>query len=181
MKKGLLVAAVLFAALGSKAQINKGQYLVGGAAGFNHDKAGEAKTTTIFISPNAGYFVADKLAVGLDASFTSAKEKVGDVDGDKLSTFNVGPFVRYYFLPTAQKVNVFAHGAFRFGSTKVGDADGVSSTDWTIKAGPAFFLSPSVALETAVYYGSLKYKDVDATNSFGLSVGFQIHLGKGKK
>jgi hypothetical protein len=180
MKKGLLVAAVLCAAIGSNAQINKGQYLVGGSAGFQQSKAGEEKTTTIFLSPNAGYFVADKLAVGLDANFRSDKTTEDGDDLSKQSSFNVGPFVRYYFLPTAQKVNVFAHGAFRFGSIKVGDADGVSSTDWTIKAGPAFFLSPSVALETAVYYGSLKYKDVDAINNFGLSVGFQIHLG-GKK
>lgn len=51
--------------------------------------------------------------------------------------------------------------------------------NWGIKAGPAFFLNPSIALEATVGYGSFKYSDADdATNTFGVNVGFQIHLGK---
>jgi opacity protein-like surface antigen len=189
MKKGLLVAAVLFAALGSKAQINKGQFLAGGTAGFSSSKYGENKTTNINVTPGVGYFVIDKLAVGAEATYGYAKETSETTVGgatvkveSKVTSLAFAPFVRYYFLPAAQKVNVFAHGSYGFGSTKVDDGDSQSFSAYHIGAGPAFFLTPSVALEATVYYNSSKVKDApERTNTFGLSVGFQVHLGKGKK
>ena len=175
MKKVLLAAIVLMSAQAGFSQISKGQWLVGGTAGFASEKQGSFKTTTVNISPDAGYFFADKLAAGLRVGFQSSKE----TGSDAVSAFAVAPFVRYYFLPTGQQVNIFADGEYGFGSAK---SSGVSASvnEFKISAGPAVFLSPSVALEFAIYYQSLggRYY-TERANAFGLGIGFQVHLGDG--
>jgi hypothetical protein len=181
MKKVLMAAFLLVASSSMYAQINKGQWLVGGNATFQSTKYGDGdagKNTYFEISPNAGYFFADKLAAGLRASFWSDKDKSDD---DALSSFSIAPFVRYYFLDPAQKVNVFADASFGFGS--VGRDDKSSFNEFGIMAGPAIFLTPNTALEFALFYksaGGDAYKigaEDERQNRFGLSVGFQIHLG----
>ena len=177
MKKVLLAAIVLMSAQAGFSQISKGNWLVGGSAGFASEKQGDFKTTTVNISPDAGYFFIDHFAAGLRVGFTSAKE----TGTDAVSAFAVAPFARYYFLPTAQTVNVFADGEYGFGSAK---SSGVSASvnEFKISAGPAVFVSPSVALEFALYYQSMggKYY-VERANTFGLNIGFQVHLGGSKK
>lgn len=180
MKKVLFAALMTIAVQGVFAQVNKGQWLVGGNVGFNSEKWGDAdenKVTTLTFSPNAGYFFIDKLAGGLRVSFTSEKAKSDD---KAYSTLLIAPFARYYFLPAAQKVNIFADASYGFGSA--GSEEKSSVSGFTIAAGPAVFLTPNTALEFTLGYQSLKIEDVDdRRNSFGVNVGFQIHLGAGKK
>jgi opacity protein-like surface antigen len=65
-----------------------------------------------------------------------------------------------------------------FGSSKEEDVS-VSATAFGVEAGAAFFLNQSIALEAGLGYNSLKIQDSDdPTNTIGLRVGFQIHLGK---
>jgi hypothetical protein len=183
MKKVLFAAFLLVSSHSMFAQINQGQWLVGGSAGFNSSKHGDSdagKETDIWVAPNVGYFLIDKLAAGLDLSFSSNKVKSAD---DANSTFSLAPFVRYYFLDAGEKVNVFADAHYGFGST--GGDDKVSFNEFQIKAGPAIFLTPNTALEFALYYKSQggDYWKIGAederNNNFGLSIGFQIHLGNG--
>lgn len=165
----MLIAAASFAA---NAQTGQGNWLIGGGAGFSSGKSSGASSSSsnFFLAPDAGYFVADDLAVGAQVSFYS---QTGGY-----SSFSAAPFVRYYFLPLGDAAKLLAQGSFGFGSSKSGDgAQSVSSTNWKIAAGPAFFLNQHVALETLLYYGSEKEKDFPAFNSFGVSIGFQIHLG----
>lgn len=181
MKKVLFAAFLLVSSHSMFAQINKGQWLVGGTAGFETSKHGDSdagKYTDIWVQPDAGYFFADKLAAGLRLGFSSSKYKDED---DAFSTFTAAPFVRYYFLDAAQKVNIFADASYGFGST--GAKDKASLNYFDIMAGPAVFLTPNTALEFALYYkssGGDAYKigtEDERKNDFGLSIGFQIHLG----
>lgn len=179
MKKVLFAALTTIAVQGVFAQVNKGQWLVGGTAGFESHKRGEIKATEFTFSPNAGYFFIDKLAGGLRVDLTSVKYKGED---DASSEFLVAPFVRYYFLDAAQKVNLFADASYGFGSVK-SDGESASQNGFAVSAGPAIFLSPNTALELALQYRSMggdAYGD-DNLNTFGFKVGFQIHLGAGKK
>lgn len=179
MKKVLFAALMTIAVQGVFAQVNKGQWLVGGSAGFESHKQGEAKVTEFSFSPNAGYFFIDKLAGGLRVDLNSVKVKGAD---DASSAFLIAPFVRYYFLDAAQKVNVFADASYGFGSVKE-DGESASQNGFAVSAGPAVFLSPNTALEFALQYRSMggdAYGD-DNLNTFGFKVGFQIHLGAGKK
>lgn len=177
-----MAAFLLVASSSMYAQINKGNWLVGGNVGFESGKTGdfdESKYTTFTIAPNAGYFFIDQLAAGLRLDVTSTKYKEAD---DPSSSFALAPFVRYYFLDPAQKVNIFGDASFGFGSEKE-DGESASINEYSIMAGPAIFLSPNTALEFGLYYksrGGEAYKfgdDQERWNRFGLQIGFQIHLG----
>jgi opacity protein-like surface antigen len=170
MKRIFTIAIATLIAATSFSQTSKGTWLLGGSAGFNSQKAGSAASvSTIEISPNAGYFISNNLAVGASVMFES--------ESKHHTAFNFGPMVRYYFAEMGKKAKLFAHAGIGFGSTKPEGGSSVSSTTWGVKAGPAFFLSKNIALETTVGYSSLKVKDVaDATSNFGVNVGFQIHL-----
>ena len=172
MKKVIFTIAIATFAFAANAQTGQGNWLIGGGAGFSSGKSSGASSSNsnFYLAPDAGYFVADDLAVGAQVSFSS---QTGGY-----SSFSAAPFVRYYFLPLGDAAKLLAHGSFGFGSSKFGDGEEtVSSTSWKIAAGPAFFLNQHVALETLLYYGSEKSKDAAAYNSFGVSIGFQIHLG----
>lgn len=178
MKKLLFIFLLLFTATTSVlAQTQQGNWMIGGNATFASLKQGDFKVTTIGISPTAGYFIANDLAIGASLNLTSYKEEDDDAETD----FSAGPFVRYYFVNLGPSAKLFAQADIAFGSTKFfGESEGF--TDWGISAGPAIFLNPHTALEITLGYGSKKYKiDEDATSAFGVNVGFQIHLGGGAK
>ena len=185
MKKVFFVT--LFAASASAAlaqnNIGKGAWIVGGNAGFSSTKQGDAKTSVTELAPNVGYFFMNQLAGGLRANINNSTNEMGTVEG-KTNSFSLAPFVRYYILPSSQKINVFADASYGFGNSteKVGTIETeMKMTQWSIMAGPAIFLSPSTALQLAIGYGSTKYEDVDdAQTHLNIGVGFQIHLG-GKK
>ncbi|HCF64180.1 MAG TPA: hypothetical protein DEU93_08520 [Chitinophagaceae bacterium] len=174
MKKTIILMALVMITGASFAQTAKSTWLLGGSAGFNSSKQGDFKWTQFNLSPNAGYFFMNNLAAGLSLDFSSYKEE----NTDAQTMFSVGPFIRYYFVDLGPKAKLFGHGNIGFGSAKFG-GNSEGFMNWGIKAGPAFFLNPSIALEATVGYGSFKYSDADdATNTFGVNVGFQIHLGK---
>lgn len=189
MKKVLFAAFLLVSSNAIFAQVNQGQWMVGGSAGFNFGKQGDVKTTDISIAPDAGYFVINQLAVGLRPEFGYNKSKVkvnGTTNETSYTAYSLAPFVRYYFMPSGEKVNIFGDASYGFGSAKAKGGKSVSGNYYQIKAGPAVFLTPNTALEFAVYYRSLggdanENAAGDRDNNFGLSVGFQIHLGGGGK
>lgn len=174
MKKVIFTLVIAAASFAANAQTAQGNWLIGGGAGFSSGKysGGSSSVSNFFLAPNAGYFVADDIAVGAEIAFMS---QTGGY-----SSFGASPFVRYYFLPIGDAAKLLAHGSFGFGSSKDGEGEeSVSSTNWKLAAGPAFFLNPNVALEALLYYNSNKAKDIPAYNTFGVSIGFQIHLGGG--
>ena|SRR5688572_30829173 len=178
MKKVILVLSVLVTSFTSFSQINKGQWLAGGTGGFESSKSGDiegTKSTTFTFSPDAGYFFINNLAGGLRVSVSSIK----DEGEDAFTTVLFAPFARYYFLPAQQKVNIFADASYGFGSMKQGESE--SFNQFAFAAGPAVFLSPNTALEFTLQYrsqGGDVYGGDDRMNSFGVNVGFQVHLGK---
>jgi hypothetical protein len=179
MKKVILAAFLLVCSNAIFAQINQGQWMVGGNIGFTSSKFGEDdndKVSVFEINPNAGYFVIDKLAAGLRLGYSSIKVKSAD---DAFVDWSIAPFVRYYFLDAAQRVNVFADGSYGFGKTGADDKE--SYNFFQIMAGPAVFLTPNTALEFTVSYkseGGDLYPD-DRASHFGFNIGFQVHLGNG--
>lgn len=182
MKKLFLASLIALSASTafSQGNINKGDWMVGGSASFSSQKykGYEGTTTSFEISPDAGYFFANQFAGGLSLAYTSAKS-TGE---ESVSAVAVAPFLRYYFLPAAQKVNVFAQGAYAFGSAKAGGVS-ASVNGYSFAAGPSIFLTPATALEIGVSYTSLGGDAYAGTrdNTLGVKVGFQIHLPGTKK
>lgn len=177
MKKAILPLLFLLMTQVVSAQVTKGNFLVGGSVSFHSTKysEGDGSVGKFIFMPDAGYFFAERFAAGLRASYTNISN-----EGDHYNDLLIGPFARYYFLPAAQKTNIFLEGNFLFGSEKFEGFDSESKTQFGLAAGPAFFLNPHVAVEATLNWQTLKYKDDEGRyNTFGVSVGFQIHLNCG--
>lgn len=212
MKKiSLLTIAILFAtAMSSFAQTSKGTLFLGGGLGFTSSngkstlkfggttvESDGVKSTNFSIVPGVGYFVADKLAIGLDLSVNSSSIQIPDNndpdDYEKTSgtSFGFKPYARKYWMVGDNFGFTGTLGVgVAFGSSKVEEKngnttvtnDGPKTTDLEIGVTPGivFFPTNKVGLEASfgfVGYSSSTSKtdlgggdELKVTNStFGLS------------
>ncbi|RYE29848.1 MAG: porin family protein [Sphingobacteriales bacterium] len=175
-------------------QLSKGQFLLGGSLRFESVKesyypSGSYEGTNIFVSPAVGVFVLNKLAGGVRVDFSSYKSNSSNVETKQTIT-ELSPFMRYYFLPVASKINVFLDAGYLFSKTKWNSFSNPAFTDksrgYQVLAGPSIFLTEQIALEFTIGYRhttSDRGAGLDATKSSTLSsgLGLQIHFGKKKQ
>ena len=160
-----MMVAFLIAQGVTAQSVNQGAWMIGGTAGFASQKFKDADESTTFldISPLAGYYVIDNLAVGLGVSFTSVS-----FDGESTSTTSLSPFARYYVF------NPF----FLQAGVDLGLDEG-AGTAFTAALGYSWFLNNSVAIEPALFYSSYGAEgDANDYSIFGLSIGVQAFLGR---
>jgi hypothetical protein len=176
------VIAILLFTITANAQITKGNWMLGGYANYNNfssestnptGSTNSSKGSSIIVSPTVGYFIINNLACGLSGNFV-----LGLVEqGNNVTNYGAGPFVRYYFLKPEKTINVLS---------QVGCYYGNSSTDskynsYNFKAGPVIYLNSSVGLELTLDYNISKFSSDSYESTFkSLSIGFglQIHLKK---
>jgi len=176
----------LFFTTFSYSQITKNNWLIGGSGNFKSTKTEKLSDGTkpygdrvIFtIAPDVGYFFYDKLATGINLSYTY--DNIYDED---YQYFGIGPFVRYYFLKPEKRINVFLQGNYFYyeggGKTVDGNDTGkFHNNGYGFKAGSAIFLNSSVALEFSLDYISNRLNSTLKEETFMIGVGFQIHLEK---
>ena len=182
MKRAIMILLnCTLLSLAARGQITKGNWMVGGDASFSldytHYEYNEIAPSHGFrgqISPGVGYFLTDKLAMGLKADFNVNRFHNGSpVETDfYLST---GPFLRYYFLPAENTINIFGEAAyehsFRFFYAS-------PANTYSVFAGPTFFFNSSVAAELLAGLDYFKPQGNANTLSFKMNVGFQIYLKK---
>jgi hypothetical protein len=205
MKNLLTIFTLLFLTTVSSAQINKGQWLVGGLAEVSYQQEGTPSTPNqineldLKLSPDAGYFIIDGLAVGLRINnFRSFYEQTvpygynGPYKYD-LTQFTGAAFVRYYLFPNTSKGNFLVDGGYAygfsdqynygFGGMYQNYSNWISSKVQTffISVGPVIFVTPNIALEMLVSYNRMNNIDKSSyqTGMF-FGAGFQLHLGKNK-
>lgn len=176
--KVLLISTILLT-LTTNAQITKGNWMVGGDANYSNTKVlnNEGEITGsgngIRIFPNIGYFLIDKLALGINGNFNYGKS-----NGSPSSIgFGGGPFIRYYFLNPEKRINLFADVNYNYYTSK---NQGFKSTDaksYRLKAGPVIYFNSSVGLELTVNYNTEKFSDY-TSKYFIVGFGLQIHLEK---
>ena len=168
----ILVVATLFLAIISNAQISKGNWMMGGSGSlgnYNTKSSGvEDKGTYLNLYPNVGYFLIDKLVVGVNAQLNvQTKFDTG---------FGLGPYARYYLLEKEKTINVFSELSYYFrGGNGNGDA---KFETFNVKAGTVFFLNSSVGFEVALNYLNSKSNQDYQNSNIYLGVGFQLHLEK---
>lgn len=162
----------------SNAQITKGNWMVGGSGTFSKQEqesiVGKIKSTRLILIPNIGYFFVDKFAAGIKPSLDINKNTV---NGNKIASnlVGVGPFVRYYFLPVDNIVNLFAEADYRYSS----GSEGTRQNLYCFSAGPVLYFNTSVGLEFTLNYEIVKRGDAAiSAKTFFLGIGFQIHLEK---
>ena len=191
MKNSLLTVKLIFIlslvfSHESDAQITDGNWLIGGTGYFasNYSKRetsgspNEVKGVMTVISPNIGYFLIDKLALGtgLSLSFSSPSGENNNSWG-----YSVGPFLRYYFLKPEKTLNFLTEVNYYFGQTWSDYTnDPRRSSTYGIKGGPVIFFRNNAALELTLNYFHSTSKREEENNTinkqFLISIGFQIHL-----
>ena len=177
-------------------QLDKGVWLVGGSGKLytynstftNPNYRTTVKYTQIDLSPNIGYFIADKLAAGLKPNFSFFKGSIlnqATVSGT--TKFFIGPFLRYYFLSPDNPFNILTDISYQVGinqySTPPKDKGKISN--FSLMAGPEIFFNSSVGIELLIGY--TKYHESVESSTIGysdnrkglqVSIGLQIHLEK---
>lgn len=191
MKHLLISTAFLISSFAAHAQLEKGNWLVGGNANFSSSTVGysypsyslKEDVTSLAISPNIGYFLLDRFAVGLSPGFSFDISDVTTPGGGYSNTrrYVIGPFVRYYFLDTEKPVNILADASYQHSFIWWRPARG-NGDAFSFNAGPVVYLNSSVGLEFTIGYYSraeeVKEQYKDKTRSFRAGIGFQIHLKK---
>ncbi|MBG9377952.1 hypothetical protein I5907_17065 [Panacibacter sp. DH6] len=200
MKNFILFILFISVVKNSSGQLTKNNWLVGGNGYFNstayNNSAGASgqKVTNIQLTPNIGYFIADKFATGLKLGFGSSRYRVeGQNSLTKNTTYSFGPFVRYYFLPLKKQFNILIDGSYQYGiergggaSAPIGQPLNFSITQYekntfSISAGPVLYFNSSVGLEFLIGYSTSKYVKFSGTNnSLLVGLGLQVHLEKDK-
>jgi len=177
MKKFLLFILLVTTTFITNAQINKNNWMVGGSFAFSSSEVMDITTKTTLFSPNLGYFFLDKFAGGVKGNLSALKMEGEDV----MSSSMFGPYVRYYLFKNDSDLNMHFDGSYMFGATKAG-GETFNQDGYELAITPMVFLNKHTALELRVSYGSVNTEDEsERTNTFGLGVGFQIHLGGGSK
>ena len=196
MKPFLQIFTLLILSLTTKAQLDKGVWLVGGSGSFysyteNYSTptfSQVGKFTNIDIAASIGYFISDKFAAGLRPSFWYYKGVVvNTTGGTNQYRFSVGPFVRYYFLNKDKPFNILFDASYQPGINKIllSPQEKGKFNTLSIMGGSEIFFNSSVGLEILLGYTS-KVLSIDnapnainiTKNGFQTSIGFTFHLEK---
>ncbi len=179
MKRNLFTMAFgfLMVSFTANAQLQKGNVLIGGdLAGFDLG-LNEGGTFFMSLTPKVAWFVKDNLALGgyVDLGLATAKGSGTNVN------YGVGGLGRYYF----SHADVEVSRGTRFfveanaGLQGVNTSGGNSTNGIGLGFGPglAYFVTPSVALETLLKYnGILGFGSSSTSSRLQLNLGFQIYL-----
>ena len=196
MKKSLYLIFFLLITNSIWGQLTKGHWLVGGSARFNSYKNEifsnsyneNGKYTQIDLSPNVGYFFADRFALGLKTTFTSIKGEYTVAGGNGRGgsdnqRYLFGAFGRYYFLEEAKQTNLLVEASYQAGIIRGTNNTKGNLNNFSIFAGPVIYFNPSVGIGFLLGYvtNSEKYTSQvlsENKKGFQLSIGLQIHLIK---
>jgi hypothetical protein len=188
----------------SFAQIDKGQWMLGGSLSGKYQKGSEFSYREMaFQAPvNVGYFVAKGLMWGIRGQFQISETKLSVKSYNyysyysytstqevrvKSKQYSVGPFLRAYVLPNNQKFNLYiepsvAYGLYQ-GASRIG-LTGLSKENYmsyNLNIAPVVFLNPHTSLEFILSYNYSTFNDSKVIASgYLFGVGFQYFLGKGK-
>lgn len=170
----ILVVATLLINFVSNAQIEQGNWMMGGSGSFGNYKIRNGddsfNSTQIGINPNIGYFIIDKLAFGTAAQVNFSIYTDGS---PTYKSYTISPFVRYYFFENEKKINIFSEVNYEI----LRISNNVQKQDkFKVKAGVVFFLNSSVGIEVALNYSKQKSNLDYEYRGIYLDVGFQIHL-----
>ena len=199
---------LLFSAVVS-AQVEKASWLFGGSSNLEFDASTEkmksgsttnevSKYTDFDFRPQVGYFVIDKLPVGIFMDISLDKQKMSQSEDEYTWTsFVLGPFARYYitnldgFMPFAQVSAGI--GAGKNSYTYSGNTSDSKYTTFSfgIGIGGTYFVTENVGFDLLIGYrgDQEKYKNESPDRSeteettykyggVGLNLGIIVSLGK---
>ncbi|HPT01144.1 MAG TPA: outer membrane beta-barrel protein [Bacteroidales bacterium] len=199
MKKILLLLCLLITYSFAFSQTEKDKWFAAGYSSLRLDigkekyKSGgtthEYNTYRHFdFNPMVGYFIIDKLPVGLYIDLSARRVKDSD-DGDiwKETEFVAGPFVRYYVVQI-DKLVPFVEGRIGLGAYKEDDEGDIykeSVFSYRFGAGASYFFTDNVAFDSFIGYDYDRYTSVDNADEYSyfypsveINFGIVITFGK---
>lgn len=161
--KKILLTFLLFAGSQLFSQIEKGSWMAGGSLGFGTYKGIGISTSSIYLNPNLGYFIAKNVPVGFDLSYQT---------GNNFTGFAIAPFVRGYL--TIGKFYFLGHFRVAYANT---NSNGIKGDSFGVGAGPGLgvFLNDYVALEGLFDYYIPDLGDSDI-NNMGFKIALQVYF-----
>ena len=192
MKRFVILCLLITCSFAANSQISKGYWLLGGGGEFysyisRHTSTvynSEYKYTKIDLSSNVGFFVKDRLAIGIRPAFSSNKgESIPGGIRTNIQRYWIGPFTRYYFLKPRKQVNILTDISYQYGTLDVDDPGKLNKLNqFSAMVGPAVYLNNSVGIEFLLGYSSSmeEWEGIQKLSTEGLQIrlGFQIHLKK---
>ncbi|AZB26549.1 MULTISPECIES: OmpW family outer membrane protein [Chryseobacterium] len=216
MKKLLLAGAIALFGL-SNAQMTKGDWVISGNTGMGFNNATTTvkargnsvdgpKVNTFSIIPSVGYFVIDKLAVGIDLGYVNTTTKYQGIKSTN-STFSIMPTATYYFTNSSKFVPFLGAGiGYASNKTKYSFykdinnegldpllmRDTETTTDglaWKVKGGVTYMATSSLGVNLGISYDQFSSKETimntevkTNVKTFGVNVGFSYFIkGKAQK
>ncbi len=183
MKKILFIASVFIISISTKAQLTKGNWMLGGNGRFAFIKqtlnSSDANGINFQLTPSIGYFLSDKLVGGLKAKL--AYDKIVYNGGiTSITTFTgFGPFLRYYFLDSESRLNIFAESVYQYLHYSGNGTVSTNANAFIISSGSVYYLNTSIGIEFALNYEFYNNKvALSSSKTLFMSLGFQIHLEK---
>jgi hypothetical protein len=177
----LLTIALFFFMSTTKAQLQRGNLMVGAdIANFNLS-LNEGGSYNFMLDPKVAFFIKNNLAIGPYATLGISGAK----DAGTNFSYGIGAFGRYYINDST--INLLRHSRFfvegNAGIEGFNPAEGDNTNGLGLGFGPgfAYFITPNVGLETLLKYNLIVGFGSSATSSIlNLNVGFQIYLGSGR-
>lgn len=186
--KFIFCISILFYSAISYGQLYKNNWVLGGTGSFSQRDSKfssqsityDAKYTDLRISPNVGYFLLDKLSVGIKGSIDWVKNKAYPPGGGttNITRYYAGPSARYYLLELDRQFNIATEATAQFGRFKAGIDKGPISR-YSIMAGPVIFFNSSVGLEFLVgYFSNSEDINIQKISNKGIQmeIGLQFYL-----
>ncbi len=190
MKKILSgIVLITMSLLTMNAQTEQGKWLISGASDltfssttttleYDGEELGDSDATKLSLTPVAGYFIADGLAIGMALNVENSKQ-----DDYTSNSLTIGPFARYYF--GNSNVKPFLQGALLFGSsTEEDDTDeaDASVNAWELGGGVAMFINNFLSVDMGLGYGKATATSEDDNDlklimdGISFNVGFSVYL-----
>ena len=196
MKKIIIIGTLLFIGFTgiTNAQIQQGNLMLGSDIGsglVSNNSSGlfglnfglnEGAGYNVGISPKMGYFFKDNFMLGavINVGFEKSAKTLGT--STQSTTYGIQALTRYYLSPGEQGVdNLLKQGRFfmeaNAGVAGVNVKHGATTNGFTFGVGPgySYFVSKTVALETALKYNGL-VGGGNTTYQHALGLNFGIHV-----
>jgi hypothetical protein len=182
----ILITFILLSINDSIAQIEKGNWLIGGNGNINYrktkDQFGATKDFNLSISPDIGYFLKNQLALGLRSGINNSAFKSNTTTSSNTS-LGLGPFLRYYYIKPPKNINLASELSYSyFVNINRSISNNQGNSLYTFMTGPVLFLNKNVGLELLFGYKSNFKSGNSVNNSFWFSkLGFQFHFENNKR
>jgi hypothetical protein len=154
----LILSTTLMGAFAQKSSVGfaKENIVVTGALAFSTTDGGnDTKTTDFKIAPSVGYFLTDKVALGVNFGYGAGTTKAGTVTTEDNDMVELGAFARYYYTP-AKAFSIFNQVGVSYATTndKIAKLKN-NSFSFHFAPGVNYFMSERVSVQATL--GSISY------------------------